>query len=128
MTHRAVPPSWLLTPCVPRPSSSDSPPTSRPRSKKLGEALVDLSKKELLYHDAMEAALGAVRSCVHPGLVEEVLQQQQDARLRRLGLAALVEAASPKHGWTKERRARLEEYRRDAAPGVSGPANFVFPP
>jgi hypothetical protein len=96
--------------------------------KKLGEALIDLSREDLLYHDAMEAALSAVRSCVHPGLLDEMLEKQSDARLRRLGLAALVDAASPKNGWTKERRARLEQYQKDPAPGVAGPANFVFPP
>jgi hypothetical protein len=94
----------------------------------LGEALVDLSKKDLLYHDAMVAALEAVRSCAHPGALDELLQKQRDPRLRRLGLAALVEAASPQNGWTEARRARLGQYQNDPSPGVSGPAQVVFPP
>lgn len=96
--------------------------------KKLGQALIELSKKDLLYHDAMEAAIAAVRACVHPALLEPILREQSDPRLRRLGLAALVESASPKNGWTKDRRERLGEYQKDKHPGVAGPANFVFPP
>jgi hypothetical protein len=96
--------------------------------KKLGEVLIELSKKDLLHHDAFVAALSAIGACVHPGSLEEVLRTPSDWRLRRLGLAALVEAASPKNGWTKERRARLAEYQKDSAPGVAGPASFVFPP
>lgn len=96
--------------------------------RELTDALVDLSKKDLLYHDAMVSALDAVKACVHPGLLDELLQGRADARLRRLGLAALVEAASPQNGWTVERRARLDLYRNDPSPGVAGPAQFVFPP
>jgi hypothetical protein len=95
---------------------------------KLGEAFAGLSQKDLLYHDTMVAAFQAVRSCVVPGLLEEMLQRHADPRVRRLGLAALEEAASPENGWTKERRARLELYRNDPSPGVAGPAQFVFPP
>ena len=96
--------------------------------KDLVAALVDLSRRDLLYHDAMVVALDAVRSSVHPSLLDEALQKEADPRLRRLGLEALVESARPKDGWTKERRARLALYQADAAPGVAGPASFVFPP
>lgn len=94
----------------------------------LVKVLIELSKKDWLYHEAMEAALSAVRSCVHPGLVEEKLRNHSDWRLRRLALAALVQSAAPKHGWTEERRTKLVDYQKDKAPGVAGPAHFVFPP
>lgn len=76
----------------------------------------------------MVAALAAIRHCVHPEVLEEKLAKERDPRLRRLALAALEQAASPNHGWTKERRARLLNYQRDPSPAVSGPASFVFPP
>jgi uncharacterized protein YjeT (DUF2065 family) len=96
--------------------------------RELVAALVELSNRDLLYHDAMEAALVATRSCIHPSFIDEALQKQADPRLRRIGLAALVDSASPKNGWTRERRERLELYCKDPAPGVAGPASFVFPP
>lgn len=91
-------------------------------------AFVELSNRDLLYHDTMEAALVAARSCVHPFFLDEALQKRADPRLRRIGLAALLDSASVKNGWTKERRAQIELYRNDPAPGVAGPASFVFPP
>jgi hypothetical protein len=96
--------------------------------EELAKVLVDLSKKDWLYHDAMEAALTAVRGSVHPALVEERLRGNADWRIRRLALAALVQAAAPENGWTQERRERLAVYQKDKAPGVAGPAQFVFPP
>jgi hypothetical protein len=95
---------------------------------KLAEAFAQLVAKELFHFDVMEAALHAVRACVHPSILEERLKGSSDPRLRRLALAALVESASPKDGWTRERRARLAEYRADPSPAVAGPASFVFPP
>ncbi|MEO7330435.1 MAG: hypothetical protein ABI193_17805, partial [Minicystis sp.] len=94
----------------------------------LCDALERLAKKDLLSFDAMDAALAAVRGCVHPMTVEERLQRASDPRLRRLALTALIAAASPKEGWTRERRARLALYRADPSPAVAGPAGFVFPP
>lgn len=94
----------------------------------LADALLDLSSRDLLHYDAMTSAISAVRACVHPEPLEEKLAQGRDPRLRRLALAALEKAASPNNGWTKERRARLERYRSDPSPAVSGPASFVFPP
>jgi hypothetical protein len=40
----------------------------------------------------------------------------------------LVQAASPKNGWTADRRELLERYRKDPSPAVAGPASFVMPP
>ncbi|WP_272459522.1 HEAT repeat domain-containing protein [Polyangium jinanense] len=97
-------------------------------AKELSSALIALSKKDWLYREALEAAIDAVRTSVHPGRVEEALRGQSDWRLRRIALAALVQAASPQNGWTEERRARLAHYQKDPAPGVAGPARFVFPP
>ncbi|MDI1431449.1 hypothetical protein [Polyangium sorediatum] len=97
-------------------------------AKELSAALIELSKKDWLYHEVLEAAFDVVRGSVHPGRVEVALREQSDGRLRRIALAALVQAASPKNGWTDECRARLGEYQKDPAPGVAGPAHFVFPP
>jgi cellulose synthase operon protein C len=94
----------------------------------LVKVFIDLSKRDLLYHEVMEAAMAAVRACVHPGLVEEKLRNHSDWRIRRLALAALVQSASPKNGWTEERVKKLLEYQKDKAPGVAGPAQFVFLP
>lgn len=94
----------------------------------LVKVLIELSKNELLYHEAMDAAILAIGNCVHPSLVEEKLRDHKDWHIRRLALAALVQAASPENGWTSERRARLVVYQRDKAAGVAGPAQFVFPP
>ncbi|XYI00648.1 hypothetical protein ACMHYB_13180 [Sorangium sp. So ce1128] len=97
--------------------------------RELGQALSELGERDLLHHDAMVAAMSAVRACVHPSLLEEQLRERRDPRLRRLALEALVQAASPKNGWTAERRALLvERYRKDPSPAVAGPASFVTPP
>lgn len=96
--------------------------------KDLAEAFVHLSGRDLLHHDAMASAIAAVKHCVHPEVLEERLAKERDPKLRRLALAALEQAASPNHGWTKERRARLQSYQHDPSPAVSGPASFVFPP
>jgi hypothetical protein len=96
--------------------------------KGLSEALAELGQRDLLHHDAMVAAIDAVRGCVHPARLEERLRESRDPRLRRLALAALERAAAPKNGWSKERRALLEVYRRDPSPAVAGPASFVAPP
>lgn len=95
---------------------------------KVAAALSDLSARDLLHFDAMEAALAAVRASPHPDLLEASLTSHSDPRVRRLGLAALVHAAGPKEGWTKDRRSRLSRYQRDPSIAVSGPASFVFPP
>ncbi|KYF56589.1 hypothetical protein BE04_00720 [Sorangium cellulosum] len=97
--------------------------------RELGQALVELGRRDLLHHDAMVAAMAAVHGCVHPSPLEEALRGSGDPRLRRIALEALVQAASPKNGWTADRRALLEErYRKDRSPAVAGPASFVTPP
>ncbi|WP_437667490.1 hypothetical protein [Sorangium sp. So ce1182] len=97
--------------------------------RELGQALAELGERDLLHHDAMVAAMSAVRACVHPSLLEEQLRGSKDPRLRRLALEALAQAASPKNGWTAERRALLvDRYRKDPSPAVAGPASFVTPP
>ncbi|WP_437769286.1 hypothetical protein WMF27_09245 [Sorangium sp. So ce281] len=97
--------------------------------KALGQALVELGRRDLLHHDAMVAAMAAVHGCVHPSQLEQELRASPDPRLRRLALEALVQAASPKNGWTAERRELLaERYRKDPSPAVAGPASFVMPP
>ncbi|WP_437769283.1 hypothetical protein WMF27_09265 [Sorangium sp. So ce281] len=62
------------------------------------------------------------------GELEQELRASPDPRLRRLALEALVQAASPKNGWTAERRELLERYRKDPSPAVAGPASFIMPP
>ncbi|MFO0754914.1 MAG: hypothetical protein U0359_00365 [Byssovorax sp.] len=96
--------------------------------KQLAEAIERLAGKDLLHHDAMGAAIAAIGACVHPALLEERLRRSNHPAVRRLGLAALVEAARPKHGFTRERRALLVAYQKDPSPAVAGPASFVFPP
>lgn len=96
--------------------------------KQLADAVTSLSRRELLYHEALVAALEAANACVHPGMLEEALRSHPDWRVRRVALAALVASASPKNGWTTERRERLLAYQRDSAPGIAGPALFIVPP
>ncbi|WP_437488761.1 hypothetical protein WME75_09395 [Sorangium sp. So ce1014] len=96
--------------------------------RELGQALSELGRRDLLHHDAMVAAMAAVQGCVYPSPLEEALRGSDDPRLRRLALEALVQAASPKNGWTEERRALLERYRGDRSPAVAGPAGFIAPP
>ena len=94
----------------------------------LAEAFAGLSNRQLLYYDAMVAAIKAVDDCVHPALLEPKLRSNRDPAVRRLGLEALKHAAAPKNGWTKERRDLLARYRNDESPAVAGPAEFVFLP
>jgi hypothetical protein len=76
----------------------------------------------------MVAAMQSIRECVHPALLEPKLRSHNDSAVRRLGLEALRQAASPKNGWTKQRRELLARYRSDESPGVAGPAAFVLLP
>lgn len=87
-----------------------------------------MAGQDLLHADAMQAALVVVRSCLHPELLEQRLRDQKDARLRRLALCALEQAAAPQEGWTRDRLARLQDYRGDPSPLVAGAASFVLPP
>jgi hypothetical protein len=61
-------------------------------------------------------------------LLEAVLADSPDERLRRLALAALVAQAGGSSGWTEELRARLDRYQQDPAPLVAAAAQFTFPP
>lgn len=94
----------------------------------LAEALQDLARRGLLHADAMAAAKDAVRACSRPGPLEKALSGNEDSNLRRLALTALTCAAAPERGWTRERRKRLERYRRDKDPLVAGAAAYILPP
>jgi hypothetical protein len=59
---------------------------------------------------------------------EAALATSPDARLRRLGLAAVVAQATQPAGWTAALRTRLDQYRVDPAPLVAAAAQFTFPP
>jgi cellulose synthase operon protein C len=91
-------------------------------------ALVRLSDRNWLAYDPMDAALRAVPGVGGADEIERQLQAQEDPRLRRIGLAALEEATSPRNGWTKHRLARLSLYRRDASPHVAAAAEMVKVP
>jgi hypothetical protein len=94
----------------------------------LAARFVALATAGLLHADAMAAALGAVRDCLHPELLEAELAKRPEADLRRLALEALRSAAGPQDGWTPARRARLATYRKDASPLVAEAALSTFPP
>lgn len=83
-----------------------------------------LADRGWMYHEVFEAALEAVPNADHPDPLEALLRRSSHWQLRRLGLELLVIRAS----WSAERRELLEIYRNDPAPGVAGPASFVFPP
>ncbi|MBD2768436.1 hypothetical protein IC235_11095 [Hymenobacter sp. BT664] len=59
---------------------------------------------------------------------ELALADSPDARLRRLGFAALLAQSAQVAGWTNALRTRLDWYRRDPAPLVAAAAQFFFPP
>jgi hypothetical protein len=60
-------------------------------------------------------------------MLEGRLKQNEDERLRRLGLAALVALAEPPRGWTPERLAQLQAYRADSSGLVAAAAQFTLP-
>jgi HEAT repeat protein len=88
----------------------------------------DISQNHLLHYDAMHAAVRAIDQCVQSDALELELASAQDPRLRSLGLAALVRAASPPNGWTRDRRDRLVRYQSERDALVAGAAAYVFPP
>jgi hypothetical protein len=59
--------------------------------------------------------------------LETELAQKQDARLRRLALAALVVEASLPEGWNEARLGRLRRYREDPSPLVAAAAQLTLP-
>lgn len=59
--------------------------------------------------------------------VEAGLRDHPDARLRRVGLAALIAQSRSGRGWTAALRQRLTEYQRDSSSLVASAAAFTFP-
>jgi hypothetical protein len=59
--------------------------------------------------------------------LEALLGASGDARLRRVGLAALSAWAAAA-GWDEAKKGRLDRYRADHSPMVAEPAQFMFPP
>ena len=59
--------------------------------------------------------------------LEMALTKNDDERLRRLALAALVAQTQRAPGWSDEAIARLEQYRHDPSPLVAEAAQFTFP-
>jgi hypothetical protein len=97
-------------------------------ARELAAVLAALAGRGLLHADAVACAHTATTRCVHPDLLEEALGHADEPVLRRLGLAALAQAAARDGGWTAARRARLAAYRADPAPLVAEEAQFTFPP
>ncbi len=97
-------------------------------SKELIAVLADLATREFLHSDAMVAAYAAVARCVDPSSIERAFSAHANPRLRRLAVEALRHAAAPAKGWSRERREKLEAYRRDRAPLVAAAAAYIFPP
>jgi hypothetical protein len=88
-----------------------------------------------------EALMAAAQALEHSGshdsrteggdsleTLEAAFAASGDDRLRRLALASLLAQTTTTNGWTKERRRRLEAYRRDASPLVAEAAQFTLPP
>ena len=96
--------------------------------KELVAVLEDLATRDFLHSDAMVAAYGAIARCADPSSIERALSAHANPRLRRLALEALKHAAGASRGWSRERREKLETYRRDRAPLVAAAAAYVFPP
>ncbi|KJH72262.1 HEAT repeat domain-containing protein [Aliterella atlantica] len=59
--------------------------------------------------------------------IETAFANHHEARLRRLGLAAL-NAQAQIDGWNDERRLRLAQYQSDRATFIAAAAQFIFPP
>lgn len=97
----------------------------------LGERLT--TRCAVIHPDALSYIVGALRTVTRPDLpeletLELALGDAADARLRRLALAALAAAAERLGGWTPDRLARLERYRRDPGPLIAEPAQLTLPP
>ena len=104
----------------------------------LAAYLAELAAQHDLHAEACMAAVQAIEAS-GPRLeaaaeaaalpaFEQTMAAHADARLRRLGLAALLAQASQATGWTAALRTRLAQYRADPAPLVAAAAQFVFPP
>lgn len=91
-------------------------------------ALVALSNRNWLGYDTMQAAIEPLTGRGGASEIDRLLQPMEDPRLRRIGLAALVSAASWHQGWTRAYRDRLALYRADEAPIVAAAAVMVQVP
>ncbi|HLW00278.1 MAG TPA: hypothetical protein VKT82_16545 [Ktedonobacterales bacterium] len=97
------------------------------------DILSNLAASNTLHSEALMAAVQAIQSAARrpdaAGLarLEETLRQNDDERLRRLGLAALVALAEPPRGWDQGRLALLQAYRADSAALVAAAAQFTLP-
>jgi hypothetical protein len=96
--------------------------------KQLAAVLEDLGARDFLHSDAMAAAYDAIALCVHPASIETLFARHANPRLRRLAVEALKHASAPSNGWSRERREKLETYRKDPAPLVAAAAVYIFPP
>lgn len=101
------------------------------------ETLGKVAAREQLDGPALAAAQAAIRTLPVARIpiaaleqLEQLLSARSEPALRLLALEVLTTVAAPGsgQGWTPARRARLETYVADAAPLVSGAAQFVFPP
>jgi len=104
----------------------------------LAPYLAELAATDALEAEALMAAAQAIegsgqragaQSASNPlAACELALAHSPDARLRRLGLAALLAQATQPAGWSAALRQRLDQYRADPAPLVAAAAQFTFPP
>lgn len=101
------------------------------------EILGKAAAREQLDGPALASAQAAIRSLPVARIpidaleqLEQLLKAHAAPELRLLALEVLTTIAAPGNGqgWTPARRARLETYVADAAPLVSGAAEFIFPP
>ncbi len=87
--------------------------------------------REVLHADALgraESAIQYLASRPDANLfdLETALATNNDERLRRLALAALIAQTQQASGWSDERIARLQVYRDDVSPLVAEAAQFTF--
>lgn len=90
--------------------------------------LETLAARGHLHHDVVTAAIAELRQLGSPHTLAMHLARSKEPHLRRVALAALVEAAGPENGWTPERRTLLTTFQSDRSVEVAGPAAWVFPP
>jgi hypothetical protein len=87
-----------------------------------------------LHDEALMVAVHAVerarahRESAFLERLSSALAEQDDPRLRRVALAALVAMAGDSRGWDEERLSRLRAYRADRSPLVAAAAQFTLPP
>jgi hypothetical protein len=100
----------------------------------LAMLLRSLASADLLHAEVITAVGAALQASARRAdaaelaAFEQSLAGEADARLRRVGLAALVALARAPRGWDAERLARLQIYRADPAALVAAAAQFTFPP